>query len=67
MDKLAIATMPAVPHVVFGIFNLGIPNIVLWVAVIVVFLVGTRARMPKFMEHGRTVEPSDEEAKHEPR
>lgn len=65
MGTLTIETLPAVPHVVFGMFNLGIPNIIFWVAVIVVFFVGTRARMPKFMEHGRdrassTRRPNDE-------
>lgn len=65
MHRLAIETMPAVPHFVFGIFNLGVPNIIFWVAVIIVFIVGSRARMPKFMEHSRVVEPTDQGGDHE--
>jgi hypothetical protein len=41
---------PAVPHVVFGIFNLAWPNIAFWVLVVVVFVVASWARMPTFME-----------------
>lgn len=50
MDKLALMTQPAVPHVVFGWFNLAWPNIVFWALVIIVFALGAWARMPTFME-----------------
>jgi len=56
MQNLTIETLPTVPHLVFGIFNLAIPNLLFWVAVILVFFVGCWARMPKFMAHGSTKE-----------
>jgi hypothetical protein len=43
-------TDPAVPHVVFGIFNLAWPSIFFWVMVIVVFALGAWGRIPEFME-----------------
>ena len=51
MQKLTIETLPVVPHIVFGIFNLAIPNLIFWVAVIVVFFAGCWARIPNFMTH----------------
>ncbi len=52
MQNLTVENLPAVPHVVFGVFNLAVPDLLFWIAVIVVFFVGCWARMPKFMEHG---------------
>ena len=43
-------TQPAAPHAVFGWFNLAWPNIAFWVAVIVVFIVFSWARIPLAME-----------------
>ena len=50
MDRLDLMTKPAVPHVVFGIFNLAWPNIAFWALVIIVFAVATWARDAEF--HG---------------
>jgi hypothetical protein len=50
VDKLELMTKLAVPHVVFGIFNLAWPNIAIWVLIVIVFAVACWARMPKFME-----------------
>lgn len=50
MNQLLLMTQPAVPHVVFGIFNLAWPNVAFWALVIVVFVVASWARMPSFME-----------------
>jgi hypothetical protein len=50
VDQLALMTKPAVPHVVFGIFNLAWPNIAFWALVVVVFGLAAWARMPAFME-----------------
>ncbi len=50
MDQLALMAKPAVPHVVFGIFNLAWPNIAFWALVIIVFVAAAWARMPAFME-----------------
>ncbi|HUX50882.1 MAG TPA: hypothetical protein VMW73_08795 [Spirochaetia bacterium] len=51
MNELATSTLPAVPHVVFGIFNLAIPNIIFWAIVIVVFALSAWFRLPGFIEH----------------
>ncbi|HUX19669.1 MAG TPA: hypothetical protein VMW69_00430 [Spirochaetia bacterium] len=61
MSDLTTQTLPAVPHVVFGIFNLAIPNIIFWAIAIVVFFVGAWVRLPKFIEHSS--KPDREEAK----
>jgi uncharacterized membrane protein len=61
MSDLTTQTLPAVPHVVFGIFNLAIPNIIFWVIVIVVLFLGSWARLPKFIEHSN--KPDAEEGK----
>jgi len=42
--------LPPVQHVAFGIFNLAIPNIIAWIIVIVIFVVASWARLPKFLE-----------------
>ena len=52
MQNLTIETLPVVPHIVFGIFNQAIPNLIFWVAVSVAFFAGCWARMPNFMAHG---------------
>ncbi len=53
MNEIATQTLPAVPHVVFGIFNLAIPNIIFWAVVILVFAVSAWLRLPRFIEHSR--------------
>ncbi len=40
----------AVPHLIFGIFNLSIPNIIAWVIVIGGFLFASWIRLPKIFE-----------------
>ena len=42
--------LPAVPHVTFGIFNLAIPNIIAWLAVVVIFIGAAWLRLPRFFE-----------------
>lgn len=49
MQNLIIETLPVVPHVVFGIFDLAIPDLIFWVAVIFAFFAGCWARIPNFM------------------
>ena len=60
MSDLTTQTLPAVPHVVFGIFNLAIPNIVFWAIVIVFFAFASWARLPKFIEHSGKPETEEE-------
>ncbi|MDE2360730.1 MAG: hypothetical protein KGL70_15270 [Betaproteobacteria bacterium] len=52
MQNLTIETLPVVPHIVFGIFDLAIPNLIFWIAVIFVFFAGCWARMPSRMTKG---------------
>lgn len=61
MQNLPIQSLPAVPHLVFGIFNLAIPDLIFWIAVIVAFVAGCWARMPKFMEHGHAAHEAKDE------
>jgi hypothetical protein len=42
--------LPAVPHIVFSFFNLAIPNLIAWGAVIVLFVAASWARLPRFFE-----------------
>lgn len=51
MSALTLQTLPGVPHVVFGIFNLAVPNIIFWAIVVVFFAGAAFARLPKFIEH----------------
>ena len=39
-----------VQHITFGIFNLAIPDIIAWIAVIVIFVAAAWVRLPKFFE-----------------
>lgn len=47
MDKLPPEMLPAVPHVVFLIFNLSIPGIIAWGVVIAAIFFAAWARLPK--------------------
>jgi hypothetical protein len=44
--------MPATAHFAFGIFNLAIPNILVWVVLIAVFFVAAWTRLPRIFESG---------------
>ncbi len=52
MEPLTTQSLPAVPHVVFGIFNLAIPNIIAWTVLVVAFVVSAWLRLPSFGPHG---------------
>jgi len=43
-------TLPAVPHVSFGVFHLAIPNIVAWGLVFGIVLVAAWMRLPKIFD-----------------
>jgi hypothetical protein len=47
MEPLPAETLPAVPHVVFLIFNLTIPNIIDWGVVIAGILLAAWGRLPR--------------------
>ncbi|MGD8584180.1 MAG: hypothetical protein PVH65_02315 [Chloroflexota bacterium] len=48
MELLPAQLLPAVPHIVFGIFDLAIPNLMAWGIVAVLFLVAAWVRLPQF-------------------
>ena len=50
MEPLAPELMRTVPHVAFSVFNLAIPNIIVWAALISIFVVAAWARLPKIFE-----------------
>jgi hypothetical protein len=55
-QELPTQALSAVPHLTFSIFNIAIPNLVAWVAVLVVFLVGAWARLPRSFERPEVAE-----------
>jgi hypothetical protein len=61
-QQLPTQLLPAVPHVMFSIFNFAIPTIIVFAAVIVIFLVGAWARIPKFIAGPHDVEEGCEES-----
>jgi hypothetical protein len=50
MEQLPAQLLPAVPHIVLGIFDLAIPNLIAWGTIIVLFFVAAWARLPRFFE-----------------
>ena len=50
MEPLPAQLLPAVPHAAFGIFNLAIPNILAWAAILVVLLGAAWIRLPRIFE-----------------
>jgi hypothetical protein len=63
MEPLPPEALPPVQHVVFGIFNLAIPNILAWFAMVVVFFLSAWTRLPKLFE---PVEVTSTEVQDEP-
>jgi hypothetical protein len=50
MYPLPAQALPEVPHIIFGIFNLAIPNIIAWGLVVGVFAFAVWARIPRLFE-----------------
>lgn len=50
MEQLPTQLLPAVPHIILGIFDLAIPDLMAWIMIIVFFLMAAWARLPKFFE-----------------
>jgi hypothetical protein len=50
MNQLPPEMLPVVSYIKFGIFDLAIPNLIAWLAVIVFLFIGAWARLPKFFE-----------------
>jgi hypothetical protein len=56
LHPLPPEALPAVPHFFFTFldipFTIAWPNLIAWVIVVVVFVAGAFARLPRFMEGG---------------
>ena len=50
MGALPPETLQAVSHVSFGVFNLSVPDIIAWSALIVVFCIGAWLRLPRIFQ-----------------
>ncbi|MEJ2290672.1 MAG: hypothetical protein P8Y13_03340 [Deinococcales bacterium] len=50
MQSLPTQLLPAVPHVVFSVFDLALPNIVAWVLIDLALLFAAWFRLPAFLE-----------------
>jgi hypothetical protein len=50
VEALPTELLPAVPHIHFSIFNLAIPNIAAWGALIIAFGVAAWLRLPRIFE-----------------
>jgi hypothetical protein len=57
-----VSSLPAVPHLTFGIFNLAVPNIIAWAAVLLVFALAVGARIPRLFRPAEPGEPTDAQA-----
>ena len=50
MGLLPTELLPAVPHIHFSIFNLAIPNIAAWAALLSAFAMAVWTRLPRIFE-----------------
>jgi hypothetical protein len=50
MNPLPPEMLPPVQHVIFGIFNLAVPNILAWIIVVMVLFIAAWVRLPKIFE-----------------
>jgi hypothetical protein len=56
MDQIPTSLMASVPHVVFGIFNLALPNVIVWAGLIAVLGTASWLRIPGIFEPVSTTE-----------
>lgn len=57
MEALPSQLLPAVPHVVFGIFDFALPNLVAWGLVDLTLLAAAWLRLPRWLEATEEAEP----------
>jgi hypothetical protein len=60
MEPLPPEALRTVPHIVFGVFNLAIPNIIVVAVLIFVFALACWARLPEVIESGSRSESGDQ-------
>ena len=49
-QELPTQLLPAVSHFTFSVFNVGIPNLVMWGVAVVLFFAGGWSRLPRLFE-----------------
>jgi hypothetical protein len=59
MQPLPPEAMSAVPHVVFSVFDLAIPNIAVWLALIAGFGLAMWTRLPRVFEAAEASEEGE--------
>ncbi len=57
MEALPSQLLSAVPHVVFGIFDFALPNLVAWGLVDIALLAAAWLRLPRWLEATEEGEP----------
>jgi hypothetical protein len=57
-QELPTQLLPAVHHFAFSVFNVAIPNLIMWGVVVVLFIAGGWSRLPRLFERPERVKPS---------
>ncbi len=65
-QELPAQLLPAVSHAAFSIFNVAIPNLIMWCVALVLFVVGGWLRLPHLFERPERGRPSEEPEKGRP-
>jgi hypothetical protein len=58
-QQLPTQLLPAVQHFGFSVFNIGIPNLIMWGLVVVLFVAGGWSRLPRLFERPERAEPKE--------
>jgi heme/copper-type cytochrome/quinol oxidase subunit 1 len=58
-QQLPTQLLPAVPHFAFSIFNVSVPNLIMWGVAVVLFFVGVYLWLPRWFERPERGKPSD--------
>jgi hypothetical protein len=67
MDQsLPTQLLPAVSHFTFSIFNVGIPNLIMWCVAVVLFFAGGWSRLPRLFERPEGTSAPDEAGERRP-
>jgi hypothetical protein len=49
MGQISVSLLASVPHVVFGIFDLAVPNIIAWIGLVLMFGIAVWLRLPAWL------------------
>jgi hypothetical protein len=59
-QELPTQLLPAVSHFISGVFNVGIPNLIMWCVAAVLFFAGGWSRLPRLFERPGGASAPDE-------